>query len=270
MPQWNSRIVGHDRVAPDQLTAHPLNFRTHPQQQRDALAAAIGEIGFIKSVIVNRLTGNIIDGHERVWQALQSEQEFIDVEYVELTEAEERKALATLDPISEMATIDATNLQLLLSDVQTGDESLAGLLTELAEENGITIDEDNWPDVAMPAHRVEIEYSDAERGLLAAFVGDDEFSTKKLGKKLLERIKAIAAGQSTHSPSSRGTARGGTGDNLPSTQAQAPGNPSQPAAASSQPKRNRRTSTNSTTASATPTGTPRGPGGPSHSRSGPR
>src|SRR3990172_7824098 len=86
---WSSKIVGHDRVAPDQLLANPLNFRRHPQAQRDALRDAIAEVGFIRSVTVNKTTGHLLDGHERVWQALQSEQPFIDVEYVELSAEDE-------------------------------------------------------------------------------------------------------------------------------------------------------------------------------------
>ena len=42
--QWASRIVGHDRVAPDQLVANPLNFRTHPMAQREALKDAIADM----------------------------------------------------------------------------------------------------------------------------------------------------------------------------------------------------------------------------------
>lgn len=134
---WNSKIVGHDRVAPDQLLAHPMNWRTHPQSQRDALRAAIEEVGYIRSVTVNKRTGNLVDGHERVWQALTSEQPFIDVEYVDLSPEEELKALATMDPISELATVDREKLEALLRDVQTGSAELAGLMSDLAKQNGL-------------------------------------------------------------------------------------------------------------------------------------
>lgn len=135
--QWTTKIVGHDRVAPDQLVANPLNYRKHPQAQRDALRDAIAEVGFIRSVTVNKRTGNLIDGHERVWQALTSEQPFIDVEYVDLSEDEEKKALATMDPISEMAQVDGAVLDQLLRDVNTGSEALSAMLSELAEGAGI-------------------------------------------------------------------------------------------------------------------------------------
>lgn len=131
--QWDSRIVGHDRVAPDQLLANPLNFRTHPMAQREALKDAITEIGFIRSVTVNKRTGNIVDGHERVWQALTSEQPWIDVEYIDLSEKEEKKALASMDPISEMATIDNGKLDELLRDIETGSEALSELFSDMYE-----------------------------------------------------------------------------------------------------------------------------------------
>ena len=52
---WRSRIVGHADVAPERLRAHPLNFRRHPAAQRRSLTAVLGDVGWVASVIVNRL-----------------------------------------------------------------------------------------------------------------------------------------------------------------------------------------------------------------------
>lgn len=134
---WNLRIVGHDRVSPEQLTANPFNHRRHPQKQRDALAAAIREVGFIRSVTVNQRTGNLIDGHERVWQALQAEQPLIDVEYVDLSEEDERKALVLLDKIGELAEVDPEALDALLREIETGEAELQALLEEMADDAGL-------------------------------------------------------------------------------------------------------------------------------------
>ena len=137
---WRSRIVGHDRVDPTSLVANPHNFRTHPIQQRDALGAAIAEVGFVRSVMVNKTTGNLVDGHERVWQALHTEQHEIDVEYVELTEEEERKVIASLDHIGSMAVVDDTLLNGLLSDMETDSVGFQRLIDEMGVEveNGDT------------------------------------------------------------------------------------------------------------------------------------
>ena len=138
---WQSKIVGHDRVDPEQLLAHPLNYRRHPQAQREALTAAIKEVGFIRSITVNKQTGHIVDGHERAWQAMHLKQPWIDVEYVDLTPEEEAKALATMDPISEMALVDKQLLEQLLVDVQTDDSGLNAMLEDL-KASAITLPED--------------------------------------------------------------------------------------------------------------------------------
>src|SRR3990167_443138 len=136
-PVWQSRIVGHDRVDPASLVANPHNFRTHPQAQRDALSQAIAQLGFLRSVTVNKRTGNLVDGHERVWQALLTEQPLIDVEYVDLSEAEEKAALATMDPLSEMATVDSAKLDELLRDVNVNGDALQQMLADLAGDAGL-------------------------------------------------------------------------------------------------------------------------------------
>lgn len=134
---WKLAIVGHDRVSPDSLLANPFNHRRHPQEQRDAVAASIRELGFIRSVTVNKRTGHIVDGHERVWQALHDEQPLIDVEYVDLSPEQEKLALAVLDKTTEMAEVDAEALDALLREIETGESELQALLAEMADEVGL-------------------------------------------------------------------------------------------------------------------------------------
>jgi DNA modification methylase len=59
------------------------------------------------------------------------------VAYVELSEAEERLVLASLDPLAAMATAEQDALEALLASLSPADEALATLLAELAEQNGI-------------------------------------------------------------------------------------------------------------------------------------
>jgi len=135
---WTSRIVGHERVRADQLLANPLNHRRHSQKQRQVVAASISELGFVKSILVNKTTGRIIDGHERAMQALGcGDGTLVDVEYVELSEEEERKALLILDASSELATIDGEALQSLIDGMEMQDASLQDLLDDMARESGI-------------------------------------------------------------------------------------------------------------------------------------
>jgi hypothetical protein len=145
--QWRSVIVGHGKEPAGQLLANPFNHRRHPQKQRDVVASSISELGFIKSVIVNRTTGHLIDGHERVMQALgHGEETLVDVEYVELSPEKERLALLVLDRSSEMATTDTNALEVLLREVQTGDQVLADLLSDWSIEESIVDPDPPIPD----------------------------------------------------------------------------------------------------------------------------
>lgn len=134
-----SRIVGEGAEAPDQLLSNPLNWRTHPKEQVDALEGLLREVGWVQRVIVNRTTGHIVDGHARVELALRRSEATVPVLYVELSEAEERLVLAALDPIGGLAGTDADLLAELLQGVAAGDDGLQTLLDSLARENGIGV-----------------------------------------------------------------------------------------------------------------------------------
>lgn len=140
---FNNRIIGHGEERVDQLLANPLNFRLHPNNQQQALAGAIDDIGFIRSVTVNQRTGRVVDGHLRVTVALRSGVESLPVEYVDLDEAEEAQALISLDPIAAMAASDKQKLDELMRSVQSDDERVLAMINEIAEKHGIGLDTDD-------------------------------------------------------------------------------------------------------------------------------
>ncbi len=135
-----NRIVGYGEEAADQLLANPANWKIHPRYQQEALTDALGEIGWLRPVIVNRVTGNLLDGHLRVMLALKHGHTSVPVTYVELTEAEEKRILATIDPIAGMAETSAARLEQLLGKLQERSDLLGDLLAGLAEraEAGLT------------------------------------------------------------------------------------------------------------------------------------
>jgi ParB-like chromosome segregation protein Spo0J len=134
---WRNRIVGHADVAPSELVPNPRNWRTHPAEQQRALAGALGEVGWVAEILVNRTTGNVVDGHLRIELALARHETAVPVTYIDLSEDEERLILASLDPLAAMATAEQDALAALLAGLEPADEALRALLAELAEENGI-------------------------------------------------------------------------------------------------------------------------------------
>jgi len=132
---WRNRIVEHGEEDPTQLLANPDNWRMHPATQREALRGSLSELGWIDTVLVNRTTGHVVDGHARVEEAISKGEATVPVTYVELSEDEERLALATFDPITAMASADEDKLRVLLGSVTSEDDGLRALLASLAGDS---------------------------------------------------------------------------------------------------------------------------------------
>lgn len=137
---WRSRVVGFVEKPANQFTANSLNFRRHPNAQRDVFRGLISEIGFAGAVLENIRTGNLIDGHLRIEEALSvDENQLIPCVQVDLSESEEKLLLASYDPLSAMATVDKEVLDTLLRDIATGNAAVQGMLSDLAEANGLGV-----------------------------------------------------------------------------------------------------------------------------------
>lgn len=118
MPEpTRNRIVGHADVDPAELLANPFNHRIHPLAQSKAMDQAFDEFGWLGSVKVNRTTGHVLDGHLRIVRALERDEPTVPVEYLELTETEERRAIATYDTIGGMAVVDPEALRSNIADL---------------------------------------------------------------------------------------------------------------------------------------------------------
>lgn len=147
MSEWKSRIVGEDDVDPEELLANPMNWRVHPKHQQKALEDMLNEVGWVQRVIVNQQTGHVVDGHARVTLALRREEPTIPVLYVDLSLEEEKKVLATLDPIGAMAVADESILRQLLDEILLPSD-LQGLIEGTAQtgiigEEGSVSDQDD-------------------------------------------------------------------------------------------------------------------------------
>lgn len=139
---WRNRIVGHGEEAPDQLLANPRNWRVHPKAQQDALAGALGEVGWVVGVIVNKRTGHVVDGHARVGLAISRNEPTVPVVYVDLDENEEAVILASLDPLAAMAVTDAEKLAELLSELHVDDKALREMFEKSNAVGGNAEDKD--------------------------------------------------------------------------------------------------------------------------------
>ncbi|MEX1173513.1 MAG: DNA methyltransferase [Chloroflexota bacterium] len=142
---WRNRITGSGEEAPDQLLANPGNWRLHPKHQQAAIAGALDTVGWVQQVIVNTVTGHMVDGHARVEQAISRGEASVPVLYVELTPEEEALVLATFDPIGAMANTDEAKLNELLSGVTIDEPGLLRLLQGMGSRRPLKLDPDELP-----------------------------------------------------------------------------------------------------------------------------
>ena len=145
--KWRVAIEEYAVRPASSFQGNPRNWRKHPEAQRNAVAGSLRELGFIAPVIENRRTGHLIDGHERVWQALQHGDDTpVPVVVVDLPEEREHLALTIFDPITGMAEADKELLASLMDDVRTGDAALQAMMEQLAEDEGLIVPEGEFPE----------------------------------------------------------------------------------------------------------------------------
>ncbi len=132
MGAYKNRIIGSGEESLDNILFNPRNWRIHPLNQQDALKGVLEEVGWVQQVIINKRTGNLIDGHLRCQLAAREGNKTIPVLYVDIDEAEEELVLATLDPIAAMAATDKQKLDELFAGIQSENESVRKMMDDIA------------------------------------------------------------------------------------------------------------------------------------------
>jgi hypothetical protein len=134
-----NRIKEHRTVKARDLVPHELNPRSHTQEQREALQALLGEIGFARSLLAYELPDGrlkLIDGHLR--QGTLDPDEAITVEVLDVTDDEARKLLLSIDPLAQLAGYDQTTLDTLRGAVETDNQTLAALWATVNAAQAVT------------------------------------------------------------------------------------------------------------------------------------
>jgi ParB family chromosome partitioning protein len=137
MANFKNRILEYGVKPADQFLAHPKNARMHPQFQREAMKAALDTVGFVAPVL-EAASGYLVDGHERIWQALQNNNADVPFVRLDISEEEEAYVLATFDPLTALANYDAELLDGLLQEVNSDSPAIQQMLSDLAIDVGLT------------------------------------------------------------------------------------------------------------------------------------
>ncbi len=129
-----NRIVGSGSIDVAEIRKNPSNWRKHPADQLRALEDVLDQVGWIQNVIVNRTTGNLVDGHARVEIAEKRKEKTLPAVFVEITPEEEDLVLASIDPISALAKVDDEKLAAILERIRPEGEGLRKMLDDLGSD----------------------------------------------------------------------------------------------------------------------------------------
>jgi DNA modification methylase len=128
-----NRVKALRNVRAADLTPNPKNWRTHPKAQQDALRGILAEVGYADALLARELPDGslmLVDGHLRAETTPEQE---VPVLVLDINEAEADKLLLSLDPLAALAETNATALDALLREVDTGSEGLQQMYADLAE-----------------------------------------------------------------------------------------------------------------------------------------
>jgi hypothetical protein len=171
MTTWKNRIEGRGEESPDNLLANPYNFRTHDRYQQDSMQSVMDEVGWVQDVLVNKVTGHVLDGHMRIMLAIRHNEPKVPVTYVRLSPDEEKIVLATFDKIGSMAGIDQELLDQLVEEIQPQGNYLDDLIHMFASKS-----RDNPFKEEIEEEKIAPELFERQDYLLVAF--DNQFDWK--------------------------------------------------------------------------------------------
>lgn len=134
------RIIDVQSMKLGDIADNPRNPKTHPKRQGEAIRGVVKEVGWAGVPLVyksERLNGNLafVDGHLRKREFPELE---VRVAVTDLSDSEADLLLLTYDPIAQMAEAAKEKMNDLLRNVNSSEESVTALLSEMAEKAGLS------------------------------------------------------------------------------------------------------------------------------------
>ena len=208
------RIKELRRVKASELLPNPKNWRIHPVAQQEGLRTMLAKVGYADAVIV-RDTGAglmLVDGHMRAEISPDTE---IPVLVTDLTETEADEVLATLDPLSQMATPDVDAWQALIEGLDKGNEQLNTLLEDISDTYNVgladLLEQDTDADYqppdpsllaspnipeSMKAMVLHFEMADYDDFIEKSYELGDTWNMDNLSDVVLKAIRMVSSGAS--------------------------------------------------------------------------
>jgi hypothetical protein len=124
-------------VDPKTLNPHELNWRQHPPYQTEVVSELIEKHGWIVPLVANRISGRLIDGHDRRKIAISKGIPAVPVIVGSWPVEQEPEILASLDPSAMLAQGDPEALHRLMQQLADPAPVIKQLIDSVAEGAGV-------------------------------------------------------------------------------------------------------------------------------------
>ncbi len=127
------RIKDFRRIEPSLIRPNPRNWRTHPDQQKNALRSVLADVGIVDAVLVRELADGsfmLVDGHLRA-ETITSQP--VPALVLDIDETEEAEILATFDPLGDLAGVDLDIFKDLVSSFEAPSDDVRAMLDDIAK-----------------------------------------------------------------------------------------------------------------------------------------
>lgn len=180
---------------PRELKANTKNWRLHPRRQRQAYNALKEKVGYAGAPLLNETTGNLLDGHMRVDEAIKAGEAAIPVNIGSWTEEQEDLILEHLDPIAALAgtnrealeSLQAANRKKLTDLTQDHNRRLQQLSNDMAAraENSPLIQQSK--SLRKPPEKPQIELvEDAEEAAPGEIAYEPPANKRSVRREVIE------------------------------------------------------------------------------------
>ena len=132
------------------LKAAPYNPRRIDKKARRGLEASLRRFGMVQEVVVNRRTGYIVGGHQRVDALRETGVTEVPVVYVDLDDKDERALNVTLNSDLVSGTFDDEKLAALIADIGPMPEFEGLRLDELLASVAPAVEPESHDDDEVP------------------------------------------------------------------------------------------------------------------------
>jgi DNA modification methylase len=139
MPQWENRIVETGEIDISKVILNPNNPKQHPAYQKQMLSGFIEDVGWVNFTIINKRTGHLVDGEGRYWSAIENDQKTLPVAWIDVSEEEELKILASLDTTTSFATINITKMTDVVKRIVANNDGMRNIIKAITQRNKIDI-----------------------------------------------------------------------------------------------------------------------------------